>query len=198
MEKYPLWHEKFFPTLLRCEKTHFWGYYMNTAERALAIATAESVASYDIVYNYSADPLTKEKTEGKHRILGTDILFYQNTKLPDRHPEERKIMRKGAYYTNTIFLIPVEKKCDIKAKLSEIAGIPLVCAEKYTKEPGELLNAEILCKEKTSALLSRPDGTKCRELNAPLDAFGQYVLTVRSENGKECEADFYVRKPWEY
>ena len=59
MEKYPLWHEKFFPTLLRCEKTHLWGYYMNTAENALAIATSASVASYDIIYNYSADPLTE-------------------------------------------------------------------------------------------------------------------------------------------
>ena len=196
MEKYPLWHEKFFPTLLRCEKTHLWGYYMNTSENALAIATSESVASYDIVYNYSADPLMEEKTEGKHRILGTDILFYQNTQLPDRHPQERRILRKATYYTNTIFLIPVEKKCDIQAKLSEIAEIPLVQAEKYTKEPGELLHAEILCKEKTTTLLSCPDGTECTEINAPLEAFGKYVLTVRSENGKECEAVFYVRRPW--
>ena len=79
MEKYPFWHEKFFPTLLRCEKTHLWGYYMNTEENALAIATSAPVASYDIVYNYSEDPLTKTKKEGLHRILGTDILFYQNT-----------------------------------------------------------------------------------------------------------------------
>ena len=198
MEKYPLWHEKFFPTLLRCEKTHLWGYYMNTSENALAIATSESVASYDIVYNYSADPLTEEKTEGKHRIFGTDILFYQNTQLPDRHPEDRRILRKGENYATTVFLIPVEKKCDIKAKLSEIAGIPLVCAEKYTKEPGEFLHAQILCREKTKTFLSRPDGTKCTETNASLDAFGKYVLTVRAENGKECEAVFYVRRPWEH
>ena len=198
MEKYPLWHEKFFPTLLRCEKTHLWGYYMNTEENALAIATSESVASYDIVYNYSANPLTEEKTEGKHRILGTDILFYQNTQLPDRHPQERRILRKGACYTNTIFLIPVEKKYDIQAKLSEIAEIPLVRAEKYTKEQGELLDAEILCKEKTKTLLLCPDGTECAEMNVPLNEHGKYVLTVKSENGKECEAVFYVRRPWEH
>ena len=51
MEKYPEWNDKFFPTLLRCEKTHLWGYYMNTAENALAIATEGPVASYDIQYN---------------------------------------------------------------------------------------------------------------------------------------------------
>ena len=198
MEKYPMWHRKFFPTLLRCEKTHLWGYYMNTEENALALATSESVASYDIVYNYSADPLTEEKTEGKHRILGTDILFYQNTRLPDRHPKDRRIFRKGAHYTNTIFLIPVEKKGDIKAMLSEIAEIPLVRAEKYTKEQGELLDAEILCKEKPQTLLLYPDGTECAEMNVPLNEHGKYVLTVKSENGKECEAAFYVRRPWEH
>ena len=198
MEKYPLWHEKFFPTLLRCEKTHLWGYYMNTAENALAIATAESVASYDIVYNYSADPLTETKSEGKHRILGTEILFYQNTPLPERHPKNRRILRKGERYENTIFLIPVEKKGDILTKLSEIADIPLVCAEKYTKEPGELLRAEILCKEKVTTTLACPDGTERSGMETPLDTFGRYVLTARAESGKECEAVFYVRKPWEH
>ena len=34
MTHYPQWNDLFFPTLLRCEKTHLWGYYMNTAENA--------------------------------------------------------------------------------------------------------------------------------------------------------------------
>lgn len=51
MTHYPQWNDLFFPTLLRCEKTHLWGYYMNTAENALAIATKAPVASYDISYN---------------------------------------------------------------------------------------------------------------------------------------------------
>ena len=198
MEKYPFWHEKFFPTLLRCEKTHLWGYYMNTAENALAIATSAPVASYDIVYNYSEDPLTKAKKEGLHRIFGTDILFYQNTVLPERHPQEQKILHKGESYQNTIFLIPIEKKSDIKPKLSAITGIPLVDCEKYTKEQGELLHAEIFCNEKTKTILSCPDGTVKTELNEPLSLFGRYKLTVKSENGKQCDAVFYVRQSWEH
>ena len=196
MEKYPLWHDKFFPTLLRCEKTHLWGYYMNTEENALAISTSAPVASYDIVYNYSEDPLTKEKKEGLHRIYGTDILFYQNTPLPERHPQDRKILRKGESYRNTVFLIPVEKKCEIKRKLSSVAGIPLVDCEKYTKEQGDLLQAEILCKEKTTAVLFCPDGAVKTALNEPLFSFGRYTLTVTSESGKQCEAVFCVRRPW--
>jgi len=198
MEKYPTWHDKFFPTLLRCEKTHLWGYYMNTAENALAIATSAPVASYDIVYNYSGDPLTQTNTEGLHRILGTDILFYQNTPLPDRHPAEQRIFRKGESYQNIVYLIPVEKKCDIKPKLSEIAHIPLVDCEKYTLEAGELLHADILCNENTESSFFCPDGSVTKELKTSLSLFGRYVLTVKSENGKQCEAVFYVRKPWEH
>ena len=198
MEKYPLWHEKFFPTLLRCEKTHLWGYYMNTAENALAIATSAPVASYDILYNYSEEPVTKEKKEGLHRILGTDILFYQNTVLPERHPRNQKILRKGESYRNTVFLIPVEKKSEIKRKLSRIAAIPLVDSEKYTKEAGEALQAEILCNDKITALLSCPDGTIRTEQNPSLFLPGRYTLAVKSENGKQCEAVFFVRQPWEH
>jgi len=50
METYPQWHKPFFPTLLRCEQTHLWGYYMNTAGNALAVATDAPVASYGIRY----------------------------------------------------------------------------------------------------------------------------------------------------
>ena len=130
--------------------------------------------------------------------MGTDILFYQNTMLPERHPQNQKILHKGESYRNTIFLIPVEKKKDIKRKLASVAAIPLVDSEKYTKEAGEALQAEILCNDKTTALLSCPDGTIKTEWNERLSLFGRYMLTVKSENGKQCEAVFFVRQPWEH
>jgi hypothetical protein len=51
MKTYPQWHEVSFPTLLRGERTHLWGYFMNTAENALAIATDGPAASWDLRYN---------------------------------------------------------------------------------------------------------------------------------------------------
>ena len=206
MERYPEWNDKFFPTLLRCEKTHLWGYYMNTAENALAVATAGPVASYDIQYNKVGDSVDEEKDCG-HRIPGTDILFYQNTILPKRHPEHLKVMKAGEVYTNTIYFIPVEKKEEIKAAISKVAKVPVVDAEKYTKELGESLDAEILFDGAVKQTLIMPDGTECRDLAAakemdgyklalPLKQYGRYILQVEADNGKQCEASFFVRKDW--
>ena len=137
MEEYPQWHKPFFPTLLRCEKTHLWGYYMNTAGNALAIATSGPVASYDIRYNrlwYG---------DYGHRIDGTELLFFADCSLPSRHPQNQKVLESGAVYRNTVYLIPVPKQSQIIPALHETAGIPMIQAEKYTYAQGERLSCSI-------------------------------------------------------
>lgn len=194
MDHYPQWNEKFFPTLLRCEKTHLWGYYMNTAEQALAVATEGPVASYDIQYNMAGD----DQVHCGHRIPGTDILFYQNTMLPERHPQNLKIMKAGEVYTNTIYMIPVSERKNIKPTLAKIAGIPLVEAEKYTLEPGEILDAQVLTEAHAVCTLYGPDGSACEDPKQPLKELGLYLLRVKADNGKQCEASFFVRREWDY
>ncbi|MBE6930664.1 MAG: hypothetical protein E7463_10325 [Ruminococcaceae bacterium] len=197
MESWPQWNDSFFPTLLRCEKTHLWGYYMNTAENALAVATSGPVASYDIQYNMTGDPSVHDDLDCGHRIPGTDILFYQNTILPQRHPQHLRIMKAGEIYENTLYMIPVAAKADIKQTLSCIAGIPLVDAEKYTKEPGEKLDASILCSGSYTRTLLAPDGSSV-DASAPLSQPGLYQLCVQASNGRQCEASFFIREPWDH
>lgn len=197
MEKYPDWHEKFFPSLLRCEKTHLWGYYMNTAENTLAVASAAPIASYDIEYNYTGDPKTLN-SQGGHRILGTDLLFYQNTPLPKRHPDHLKVMSAGEVYENVIYLIPVEKKADVKARLAAVAGIPLLDGDKYTKELGECLDLSVISEEAVSLSVTAPDGTEVQDVSAPLMKYGLYTVRATSVSGKVCEAVICVRKPYAY
>ena len=50
MVKYPEWNQIYFPTLLRCEQTHFWGYVMSPAGRILALASPDPIASYTLDY----------------------------------------------------------------------------------------------------------------------------------------------------
>ena len=51
MDHYPQWHHVFFPTLMRCEKTHFWGYFMSPLGRIITLTSADPVASYHLHYN---------------------------------------------------------------------------------------------------------------------------------------------------
>lgn len=191
MESYPQWHKPFFPTLLRCEKTHLWGYYMNSAENALAIATTDPVASYDICYNRLDDG------DFGHRIAGTDLLFIHDGLLPDRHPQQLNALEPGAVYENTILLIPISAKNEIIARLSKIAQIPIVQAEKYTCEVGETLKYcvtgdgfEVQC--------VLPDGSVTEAKEVVFDTCGLYKVNVLSRNGKQCQAMFYCRPGWDF
>jgi len=195
MTHYPQWNDLFFPTLLRCEKTHLWGYYMNTMENALAIATSEPVASYDISYNLFEE--SKDVIHCGHRILGSNIYFYQNTILPERHPDNLKIFKSGDTYENTIYLIPVTNKADIKKSITSVVGVPTVDAPKYTLEMGEKLNLTVNSSVEFKTELICPDGSK-GDIDKPLTQYGVYTLFVTDDNGKIAEAKFYVRKPWDY
>lgn len=192
MVEYPQWHKPFFPTLLRCEKTHLWGYYMNTAQNALAVATAEGVASFDVGYNQLG------QDDYGHRITGTDLVFFQNTVLPARHPEHLKVLKAGQVYRNTLFLIPVEKKADIQPAIARLTGLPMISADKFTLEPGEPLRYTVEGENICRTELTRPDGSVCGGENAVVCEKGIYTLKVFTENGKVGEALFCCREDWDF
>lgn len=190
MESYPQWNEPFFPTMLRCEKTHLWGYFMNTAGNALAVATENAVASYDIRYNRLDDG------DYGHRVTGTDILLIHDGKLPERHPERLHGLMPGEVYENTVYLIPVREQKQIASCLHRVAGIPIVQADKYTLEMDETPAYSVTGKVRTVRWVY-PDGTYGAEPGA-LRQYGLYRLQITAENGKQCEAAFYCRPDWDF
>ena len=54
MDKYPDWFGKYFPTLMRCEKSHFYGYLQTPAGHTLGIVSPQPVASWSVEYNLTA------------------------------------------------------------------------------------------------------------------------------------------------
>ena len=102
MTHYPQWNEKFFPTLLRCEKTHLWGYYMNTAENSVAVATTGPVASYDILYNIFYE---ENYPHNGHRILGTELVLTGDINSISRCSQNLKALKSGEVYENTIYYL---------------------------------------------------------------------------------------------
>ena len=80
MESYPQWDTVFAPTLLRCEKTWFWGLLKSPRGRQIAVFSPDPIASWHLDYNrFFAD--------GGHRILTFCLDFMQSGKLPPRHPQ---------------------------------------------------------------------------------------------------------------
>ncbi|MBR3933233.1 MAG: hypothetical protein IKJ68_04930 [Clostridia bacterium] len=195
MTHYPQWNEKFFPTLLRCEKTHLWGYYMNTAENSVAVVTSGPVASYDILYNIFYE---ENYPHNGHRILGTELVPMGDINTISRCSQNLKALKLGSVYENTIYYLPVKNKEDIKKSIAKYFDIPIVDAPKYTLEKNEKLSFVVLNNENYKCILTSPKGEEIKDLNTNLCDFGLYKLTVWSQNKKECEAMFYVRNPWDY
>lgn len=194
MESYPQWNDKFFPTLLRCEKTHIWGYYMNTNEKSLAIASKNPIASYDINYNKFFED---DVWHCGHRIEGTELVLFADISLPERYPHNLRFLKGGETYTNSVFFIPVDNKNNIKECLSRICNIPIVDAQKYTLEKGDILKFNIFGKEKCDVKITSPANEEMR-MGDVLHQTGLYNVHIKSPSGKESDAYFYVRKPWDF
>lgn len=77
MESFSAWDDKFFPMLLRCEKTHFWGYMMSPRGRILRISCSAPVVSWSLEYNKAV----YEEINPGHRIY---------TVIPDWWKPERE------------------------------------------------------------------------------------------------------------
>lgn len=54
LAQYPDYNDQLFPTLLRCEKTHLWGYFSSPSGRLLALFTDAPTASYTLDYEKNA------------------------------------------------------------------------------------------------------------------------------------------------
>ena len=48
MDSYPQWNTQLFPTMLRCEKTHFWGYMMSPKSKIMGLASPDPVACWNL------------------------------------------------------------------------------------------------------------------------------------------------------
>ena len=85
MNKYPDWESKLFPTLMRCEKTHFWGYFMSPVGKMLVVASPDAIASWS--HNYSRVGARPPYKVGGHRITSVNLDFINTLPVPDRHPK---------------------------------------------------------------------------------------------------------------
>ena len=81
MDSYPEWNDKLFPTTLRCEKTHFWGYFSAPNGSVVGIGCNAPVASWRHIYNIAS------YGDYGHRIYTSELCLIMNGNLPQRHPK---------------------------------------------------------------------------------------------------------------
>ncbi len=200
MEKWPDWNSRFFPTLLRCEKTHFWGYAMAPDGRILVIASPDAVASWSVDYN-----------GGGHRIFTLNLDLLNAGPLPERHPQGLDTLAPGETKSWRVCLAPCGSLDQVAIKASELALAPMFELNRYTLEAGERVTGTVFALSGLKSLiLAGPDGKEatmdrcntetgvymtCSDV---LTAPGVYTLVVTDRKGKISEAKITVRRPWSW
>ena len=224
MRSYPSWNYRYFPTLLRCEKTHFWGYFMTPLGRILSIGSSDPIASYTINYNNSvwspgdggtvAPCVVREDADwscdGGHLIFTSSLDVLHTLPLPRRHPQNLVSLQPGEQRNWTIFLQPVAALEEIKPALASSLSAPMVEADRYTVAAGESSHISIWAPQPVVVTVTAPDGSvsslpvhpepggNLAATFAPGSGCGLYRLEAAQSNGRVSEACVSVRQPWSW
>ena len=193
METYPSWNNKFFPTLIRCEKSHLYGYFMNTNKQSLGIITSNPVSSYD--YTYTSIEGVRDLG---HRITGQRLHIINHTDMKMARSRALKTLKHGEIYENKIYLVPMNSDADILENLSNIGNVPMIKGDKFTYDIGEKLNINIISRDRYNAYIISPKGDIMNYDNFTFNDYGLYTLKVETASKKISEAKLYCKKDWKF
>lgn len=197
MEHYPDWEEKMFPTLLRCEKTHFWGYFMSPKGKIVVIASPDAIASWSHEYTQSWGE--EPDTYGGHRITSINLDLLNQLPLPARHPQNLWRLDGGEEKIFRIVFAEANNLSEVPGLVHEITQAPVISFERSFVQQGQAFTFSVMGKNNTKIVA--PNGTEeflggGNQFKYTTGQEGTYTIVSKSANGKQSEAVFYVRKPY--
>ncbi len=153
MEKYPQWNDMLFPTLLRCEENGFWGYFMSPNHDVLAIACAQPVRSWKVLYNK-----VNENNYG-HRIYTTDLVLFSKEPQPTRHTKGYEICKGGQTYNWDFHLDICESENSVPSLCSKLASLPIIQFEQYSFSPNSIARGTLYSQKSAEVTVTAPDNS---------------------------------------
>ena len=175
MEKFPDWNDRYFPTLLRCEKTHFWGYAMTPCGSILGISSPDPVASWHLEYK-----------PNQHRIYTLCLDLLHAGPLPERHPQKLDTIQPGQRREWTLFLEQIPSLDQVNPRLSATTGAPMIGCDRYAVMPDGEVNITVYGEQ-----------TVFKKFH-PKTKPGTCTITEISPDGKVSEATISVLHPWSW
>lgn len=197
MDSYPQWNTQLFPTMLRCEKTHFWGYMMSPESKIMGVASPDPVACWNLEYHTR---LVDGVYMAGHRIFTPRLQMLHQGPLPERHPQTKKLLETGEKCIVRLYLFPASEEATVARMSAQLAEAPWLEAKQYTVAKDE----EIILYSNGDIKVNDPDGIPCEPLGKSGDRilvraqkYGTYTATA-SKDEHISETKIYVRKEWSY
>lgn len=145
MEEYPSWLSKFFPTLLRNEKTHFYGYMQSPNGDVLGIVSPDPIASWSVDYGKSYYDIPEFWFYG-HRIESVNLDLINALPLPDHNPQALWKLEPGEERSWTISLVPVTSLELLEKELMQKTGLPMITMARTSYRSGEIAEFKVFQK----------------------------------------------------
>lgn len=213
MDRWPEWFGKYFPTLLRCEKNHFWGYFQapGPGKPLLGIASDSPVASWSTDFSLGYQDPAPHWFWG-HRIESVNLDLLNALPLPERHPQNLWQLKPGEEKSWDIVLFRIAGPDDLEPAVSDIAEAPALRFEKTSYRPDEPVRIGIYSPSTDKrpevavlngqgeriAVYARSIGGG-RFLTDPFYLPRPGLYTVRaSVNGKTAEGTLSALHPWSW
>lgn len=197
MDSYPQWNQQMFPTMFRCEKTHFWGYMMSPDGMILGLASPDPVACWNLEYHRR---LHEGVLLSGHRIFTPRLQMLHEGPLPERHPQAMNLLEEGQECVMRLYLFPVSEETEVAKLAARFAEAPWIEAEQYTVS----MDDKIVIRTNGDVEVLDPDGMLCKVSNDneneyiwKAEKYGVYTV-IANKNGRCSETKIYVRKKWSF
>lgn len=192
MDCYPEWNNIPFPTLLRCEKTHFWGYFRTPNGQILGIACPDAVDSWAMEYNQLFPDFG-------HLVYTVRLDLMNNQKQPARHPAYHALephkRRRWRFY-----LFIASSVTDVLTKCSRYCDAPMFIIERTIIQPDEPFECKICSPVKPTINdgIITPDGENKWSLHIPPCGDTGLKQILASADGHESELIYASRRLWSF
>ena len=213
MDSWPAWFGKYFPTLLRNEKTHFWGYLQApwVDKPLLGIASEQPVASWSADFSLGYLGAAGQWWWG-HRVESVNLDLLNALPLPERHPQNLWQLQPGETKCWDIVLFAVADPADLEPTVTAIAQAPTLRMERTSYRPDEEVRLDIYSPSGSA----RPKLTVTNRAGEQIDVYARHMgnghfrtdpfrlpapglYTVRAEvGGKVAEGVVSALHPWEW
>ena len=125
MEKYPEWNHKFFPTLMRNERSHFYGYMQTPGGSVLGIVSPDAVASWSVDYNLGYQDPPPFWFMG-HRIESLNLDLMNALPLPAHNPQNQWVLKDGETRTWTVAFVNIASLNDYERTMNKLTAMPML------------------------------------------------------------------------
>lgn len=207
MESHPRWNDQLFPTLLRCEKTHFTSYLSSPGGKILGVFSPDPIVSWSLDYNKSHYG-TEEY--GGHRINSINLELLHSGQQPKGHPKVHNFISPKKTQRWTINLVSLKNLEEFPSKASKLCQAPIICVPSINSNIRDTEKVTIYGESISKVSLVDESGTAIG-MSVDLDEKSKTIvsfkapdqagyLTLKAENslGKISEAIIYIRNNWSW